>query len=147
MADVFEDIVKNFNTPAKIHAVINNAREDKICKRAEYVAPRNEIETKIVEIWEEVLDLERIGIEDNLFELGGDSIKAIQILSRMREEFEVDIPMSVLFEGALTVAGLAVAVEDSLLSGFDEDLIAEELKAIENLSDEEIEELLRAESR
>lgn len=146
IVDVFEDIAKNFNTPVKIHSKINSLSHDKVSNRAEYIGPRNEIEAKIAKIWQEVLDLEPIGVEDNLFELGGESIKAIQILSRMREEFEVDIPMSVLFEGALTVAGLAVAVEESLLSGIDEDLIAEELKAIENLSDEEIEELLKAEN-
>ena len=147
IVDVFEDIVKNFDTPAKIHANINSPKQDKVSNRAEYIGPRNEIEVKIVKIWEEVLDLEQIGIEDNFFDLGGESIKAIQILSRIREEFEVDIPMSVLFEGALTVAGLAAAVEESLLSGLDEDLIAEELKAIEDLSDEEIEELLKAENQ
>jgi iturin family lipopeptide synthetase B len=52
----------------------------------QYIKPRNEIEEKLVRIWEEVLDRERIGIEDNFFTIGGDSIKTIQIMARMRKE-------------------------------------------------------------
>ncbi|WBW96387.1 non-ribosomal peptide synthetase [Oceanirhabdus sp. W0125-5] len=51
----------------------------------EYVAPRNEIETKLKTIWEEVLGVEVVGINDNFFSLGGDSIKAIQVASRLNK--------------------------------------------------------------
>jgi len=51
----------------------------------EYVAPRNEIEEKLVKAWSEVLGLERIGIDDDFFTLGGDSIKAIRMISKLRE--------------------------------------------------------------
>ncbi|MNO68080.1 Plipastatin synthase subunit C [compost metagenome] len=58
----------------------------------EYVAPRNELEETLVHIFSEVLGLERIGIDDNFFEMGGDSIKAIRIISKVREHgFELDI--------------------------------------------------------
>ena len=52
---------------------------------AEYVEPRNEIEVKIASVWEEVLGTQRVGIRDSFFELGGDSIKAIQVLSRLNK--------------------------------------------------------------
>ncbi|NOU89219.1 amino acid adenylation domain-containing protein [Paenibacillus sp. LMG 31460] len=50
---------------------------------AEYIAPRNELEEKLVHIWQEVLGSDRIGIRDNFFDLGGDSIKGIQVASRL----------------------------------------------------------------
>jgi non-ribosomal peptide synthase protein (TIGR01720 family) len=58
----------------------------------EFVAPGNDLEEKLVEIWQELLDLEQVSIHDNFFELGGDSILTIQVVSRMRRfgyEFEV----------------------------------------------------------
>ncbi|MDW7617945.1 amino acid adenylation domain-containing protein, partial [Peribacillus simplex] len=53
--------------------------------RREYVAPRNDIEQKLAEIWAEVLGAEKIGIKDNFFDLGGDSIKAIRITSKLQK--------------------------------------------------------------
>ncbi|MBF0450074.1 MAG: amino acid adenylation domain-containing protein [Candidatus Magnetomorum sp.] len=52
----------------------------------EYVQPRNETETKLVAVWQNLLGKKRIGIHDNYFDLGGDSIKAIQIASRLAQE-------------------------------------------------------------
>lgn len=52
----------------------------------EYVAPRNEIESTLASIWKAVLGVEQISIHDNFFEIGGDSIKAIQISSRLHKE-------------------------------------------------------------
>ena len=59
----------------------------------EYVAPRNELEKKIVIIWEEVLGREKIGVTDNFFELGGDSLKVIQVIARLQDlmEFQLNI--------------------------------------------------------
>ncbi len=55
------------------------------CKAAaSYVAPRNELEAKMVEVWQQVLHLQRVGIEDDFFRLGGDSILSIQLTSRLR---------------------------------------------------------------
>ncbi|WP_250944740.1 non-ribosomal peptide synthetase [Clostridium felsineum] len=51
----------------------------------EYIAPRNDIEEKVVSVFEEILGVERVGIKDSFFELGGDSIKAIRVVSKMRE--------------------------------------------------------------
>lgn len=48
-----------------------------------YEAPRNETEEKLAAVWQEVLDRDKIGINDNFFEIGGDSIKALQIVSKL----------------------------------------------------------------
>ncbi|MDG1623168.1 AMP-binding protein, partial [Bacillus mobilis] len=52
----------------------------------EYVAPKNEMEEMILNVFAEVLGIEKIGLEDNFYELGGDSIKAIRVVSKLREE-------------------------------------------------------------
>lgn len=64
----------------------------------QYVAPANETERRVAGIWQEVLKLERIGVHDNFFNLGGHSLLATRILSRLRGEFEMDIPLSTIFE-------------------------------------------------
>jgi FkbH-like protein len=140
--DILDDIGRNLNTAKKIHSSIVRFIQDKAAKRQNYVEPTNEIEKEIVRIWEDVLSINKIGIMDNFFELGGESIKAIQILSRMREVFQVELPITILFQGSITVIDMAEAVELALLSSVDDDLLAKELAAIENLSDEEIELML-----
>ena len=71
-----------------------------------YTVPRNPVEELLATIWSEVLQRERIGVQDNFFELGGHSLMAMQIVSRMREIFPVNLPLRVLFE-CPTVAALA----------------------------------------
>lgn len=75
-----------------------------------FVAPSTPTETALAAIWCEVLKLERVGVEDNFFDLGGYSLAAVQVLSRVREVLQVDLPLRSLFE-VTTVAGLARVVE------------------------------------
>ncbi|NRR19901.1 non-ribosomal peptide synthetase [Brevibacillus sp. MS2.2] len=70
-----------------------------------YMAPRNETEQQLVQVWQEVLGISLVGIMDNYFHLGGDSIKAIQICARLREQ-EVMIQVKDLFNQP-TIAGLS----------------------------------------
>jgi len=64
----------------------------------EYVAPMTDTETKLVNIWQPLLKIERIGIIDDFFELGGDSILVNQSIARIREELQVEIPLRKFFE-------------------------------------------------
>ncbi len=66
--------------------------------RAEYVAPGTPVEEALAAIWGEVLGREQIGIHDNFFKLGGHSLLLIQVMSRVREVFQADLPMNSLFE-------------------------------------------------
>jgi amino acid adenylation domain-containing protein/FkbH-like protein len=75
-----------------------------------FVAPQNPVEEQFAAIWREVLGLERIGIRDNFFELGGHSLLAIQVISRVREVFKVELPLFSLFDAPtieLLAKGLA----------------------------------------
>jgi amino acid adenylation domain-containing protein len=76
-----------------------------------YVVPRNATEQQIAEIWAEVLrrDLSSISIEDNFFDLGGHSLMATQVVSRIRERFALEISMRVMFDQP-TIARLAEAL-------------------------------------
>lgn len=82
---------------------------------SEYKAPRNGTEEILINIWQEVLEADRIGIYDHFFELGGHSLLAIQVAARIRAVFEVDIPLRKLFEMP-TVAELAEFTEALLLA-------------------------------
>jgi amino acid adenylation domain-containing protein len=63
----------------------------------EYMAPRTETEERLVAIWEELLDRERIGVRDNFFDLGGHSLKATRLITRIRKEFNVEIDLKNIF--------------------------------------------------
>jgi tyrocidine synthetase-3 len=63
-----------------------------------YVAPRNETEEKMVSIWEEILGKEKIGIRDSFFELGGDSIKILRIMSEFRKKLSLEVPVADIYK-------------------------------------------------
>ena len=76
---------------------------------AEYVAPRNDVEQRLADIWAEVLRAKRVGVHADFFELGGDSLKVAQVATRIRASFGVDIALRAMFEQR-TVADLAPIV-------------------------------------
>ncbi|ACK73817.1 amino acid adenylation domain protein (plasmid) [Gloeothece citriformis PCC 7424] len=77
---------------------------------AEATAPRTPQEKQLAEIWANVMNLEQVGIHDNFFELGGHSLVAIQIISRIREVFAIDLGLNSLFETP-TIAQLAQIIQ------------------------------------
>ncbi len=95
---------------------------------AEHVAPRNPIEEVLAPLWAEVLGVERVGVHDDFFALGGHSLLGVQLLSRVREVCGVKLPVGAVFTSA-TVAGMAELVaaemmalaEDELLEGLFEE--------------------------
>ena len=73
--------------------------------QSEFVAPHSPVEHVLAGIWCEVLGIERVGVHDNFFELGGHSLLGTRIISRIRDEFQVELPLLSLFETP-TVADL-----------------------------------------
>ncbi|HSJ75531.1 MAG TPA: amino acid adenylation domain-containing protein, partial [Gemmatimonadales bacterium] len=78
-------------------------------RQCEYVAPQTEVEKRLCGIWEEVLGVERVGLEDGFFELGGHSLLAVQIVSRVEQQLGVKLGLRELFQVA-TVRELAEAL-------------------------------------
>jgi aryl carrier-like protein len=81
--------------------------------KATYMAPRTPLERQMAEMWAEVLKVERVGVEDNFFDLGGHSLTATRLVARLRSSLGVDIALRTLFETP-TIAGLAEAVGRAL---------------------------------
>jgi acyl transferase domain-containing protein len=90
-----------------------------------YVAPRSDLEKSIAAIWQNLLGIKEPGVHDNFFELGGHSLLAIQYLSRLRQTFQIEIPIQILFEKS-TIAEHGEIVEEALI------------KEIEALTEEEV---------
>jgi acyl carrier protein len=64
-----------------------------------YVRPEIELEQTICQIWQELLGIEQVGIHDNFFELGGDSLMGLQVVHQLREQLNVEIPLTIIYEG------------------------------------------------
>jgi acyl carrier protein len=75
-----------------------------------FVAPRTPVEAVVAAIWQDVLGMERIGVHDDFFQLGGHSLLGAQVIVRLRKALEVELPPESLFD-APTVMGLAAHIE------------------------------------
>jgi amino acid adenylation domain-containing protein len=95
-----------------------------------FVPPRTPIECALAGIWCEVLGLERVGIHDDFFELGGQSLLAIQVVSRIRTNIHVELPLRAVFETP-TVGGLARAVVQGLAMSVGEGKLARLLDGLD----------------
>jgi amino acid adenylation domain-containing protein len=92
-----------------------------------YEAPQGEVETQIAGIWAEILRLEQVGRHDNFFELGGHSLLAARLVSRLREAFDVDVPINEIFARPV-LSSLAEYVLDKELELYDPDCLSEALR-------------------
>jgi hypothetical protein len=95
-----------------------------------YVAPRNPTEATLARIWGEVLRVERLGVRDNFFALGGHSLLATKVVSRVRRELQVELPLRSLFR-APTVEGLALALVQQHAAARDDRALAQLLAEVE----------------
>ncbi|MGZ4165053.1 MAG: condensation domain-containing protein, partial [Tumebacillaceae bacterium] len=84
--------------------------KNRAASQAEYVAPRNETEQIVADVWKQLLGIEMIGIYDNFFELGGHSLLGTQVISRLRDRFQTELTVRTLFE-APTVEGLGQVLQ------------------------------------
>ena len=94
-----------------------------------FIEPRTPAEKSLASIWTRLIGINRIGINDNYFELGGDSLLATQLASQVRNVFEVELPLVELFRHP-TLAEMATSIEEAII------------EQMEEISDEEAEQLL-----
>lgn len=140
-AEAFERVVHGMSSVMRpqvivstldLNARLNQTQDDLVAQPLAFVAattqeryprpalqtilklPDSELEKGIAEIWQSLLGMDAIGINDNLFELGGDSLLGIQLLSRVRAGFAVDLHPADFFRSP-TIAGLAALVETKLI--------------------------------
>ncbi|MEN6472957.1 MAG: amino acid adenylation domain-containing protein [Syntrophaceae bacterium] len=85
-------------TNGKLDRQVLNAYKITDAATGEYTAPQNELQTVIARLWAEVLGLERVGIHDNFFDLGGDSLKVIMLKNRLKQELVRDIPLMMIYK-------------------------------------------------
>jgi HAD superfamily phosphatase (TIGR01681 family) len=130
-------------TPEQIFAALRATSRRRTSLR-DIDAPRTALERDLVALWAELLNVEAVGIHENFFELGGHSLLAVQLLSRVRQIYGVDLSLEVVYSGEFMVAELAKAIELKEIeqAGGDYRELIEEL---EGLSDAEVRALLAEE--
>ena len=106
-----------------------------------YALPRNEMEKSLVQIWEEVLGVRPIGIQDKFFDLGGHSLSATRVVFRVIKQFGLDISLQSLFRSA-TVADMAAEITAHQGKMLDESRLETILDELESLSEAEAERLV-----
>lgn len=106
-----------------------------------YVPPHTPIEQMLTDIWTQILRVDKIGIYDNFFDLGGQSLLGTVVMSHVQTTFQVELPLLSIFKSP-TIAELAQLIEQHLVSQLDPAEFNKALKELERLSDEEVKELL-----
>jgi acyl carrier protein len=101
-----------------------------------FAAPEGKLERRIAEVWQELLGIDRIGLNDDFFALGGHSLLALRVIFRLNSDLGLDLPTNAIFLHP-TIAELAGHIE-GLSSDLDEAEVAELLELVEQLSDEEL---------
>ena len=135
-------IASDLRTPAAILAQIRAASLRHAPAPSD--PPRTPLERDLATLWAELLHLTSVGVHENFFELGGHSLLAVQLLSRVRHIYGVELSLEVVYSGDFTVAELAKAVELKEIEqagGDYQDLLRE----LEALSDDEVRALLAEE--
>jgi amino acid adenylation domain-containing protein len=112
----------------------------------ELVAPRTPTEEQLAAIWANLLGLKQIGVTENFFTLGGHSLLAVRVLAQVQERFQVELPLSSLFE-APTISDLALKIVQKQANQVDDELTAQLLAELEQLSDDEAQDMLTAEQQ
>jgi non-ribosomal peptide synthetase component F/acyl carrier protein len=110
-----------------------------------WVAPRTPVEEELAGIWRELLKVERVGVYDNFFELGGHSLLLIQLASRLRSRFQIELPLRLLFDMP-TLDELTTVIAANQIKGQDAAEVDQLIAELEQLSPEEVQAMLEAES-
>ena len=110
-----------------------------------YVSPRTPAEEQLATIWAEVLSLDRVGIHDDFFDLGGHSLSATRIVSQVFKQFHLEIPLRSLFESP-TIAEMAKAIVAHQGKQIGNEALERMLAELETITEEEAQKVLTTQS-
>ncbi|MEK8017790.1 MAG: SDR family NAD(P)-dependent oxidoreductase, partial [Candidatus Parabeggiatoa sp.] len=102
VSTLLDNLKEKAGTPQSVHS------RPKL--KTDYVAPHNELEQSIIEVWKKFFCIDSIGIFDDFFELGGDSLMAVQLVAELRRTIQVDLSAHSLLENP-TVAALVESIQ------------------------------------
>lgn len=106
-----------------------------------HMATRTRLERKLSEIWAQVLDVEKVGVHDNIFELGGGSLLATQVTAILSNAFRVKVPLQSLLDSP-TVASMAAFIEEQQNKKLEDERLEQLMAEVEELTHEEAKRLL-----
>jgi acyl carrier protein len=106
-----------------------------------YAPPVDEVERELADIWEELIGVGGLGVDDDFFELGGDSLVAVRLVARIRERLGIELDVRALFD-CQTIARLAARVREELGTTAQDRSMSQFLEMVEQMSDDEVEVIL-----
>ncbi len=109
--------------------------------KSTYVPPRDAVESMLADTWQDLFGIDQIGIHDDFLQLGGHSLLAIQLITRIREAFQIELPLTELFNSP-TIAGLAEKITEQQLTPEELEELEQLYGEIEQLSTTEVQEQL-----
>ena len=101
-----------------------------------YTPPRYDIERELSQIWGKVLGLDQVGVHDNFFDLGGHSLTASRVISRVIQTFQLELPVKALFDSP-TVAEMAAIITENQAKRASDTELAQMLREVEAITEEE----------
>lgn len=137
-----QSVAMDFIQPEQILEAMKGSPHPRPEQPQAFAAPRTQTEARLAALWAEALGLDAVGVDDDFFALGGHSLIVTHLLSGARDLFGVELPLSAVFTGAMTVAEMARQIELAQIRGADAKQVAAVLDAVERLSDHEVEAML-----
>jgi acyl carrier protein len=117
LAEAFDPALKPVAATLAAAASAPTAGHGRPALDTPYVAPRTRTERFVVQAMGELLGIDEVGVDDDFFALGGQSLLAIQAVTRLRKEYGVELPMRALLFEARTAAGLAALIDSQRAAG------------------------------
>ncbi len=134
----YQRIATHLDTVERIVAAMRAEQRQAAPARPVANPPVTDAERRLATIWAELLGQPAISTEDNFFDLGGHSLLAVLLVTRVHEEFGMELSMDDVYSADTTLAKLAEIVETRQLSTYDQAEVAAVIREIESMSDDEV---------
>ena len=98
ISELLSDIANHFYSGKAVLAAVEQSQQSSRLQKGDYLAPQSPFEISLTNLWEQVLNVRPIGLQDNFFDLGGTSLSAVMLLALVEEEFGVQLPLTTMLE-------------------------------------------------